>query len=74
MDKYLEAINSEEDKLRKLNSKKTELTNVNRTRKEEIKKYKKDEKRLESEQDFNLERRDFLQNKKSYIKSFLLQH
>lgn len=70
MDKYLKAINTEEEKLSKLQKKMAELKNINKREKEKISYYQKEEKRLESEQELNLTRKDFLEHKKNYITSF----
>lgn len=71
MDKYLKAINIEEEKLSKLKKKTAELKSTNEKEKERIAYYQNEEKKLESEQELNFDRKDFLENKKSYIISFL---
>ena len=71
MDKYLKAINTEEEKLSKLKKKTAELKSTNEKEKERIAYYQNEEKKLESEQELNFDRKDFLENKKSYIISFL---
>lgn len=71
MDKYLKAINIEEEKLSKLKKKTAELKSTNEKEKERIAYYQNEEKKLESEQELNFDRKDFLENKKRYIISFL---
>lgn len=72
MDKYLSAIESEEKKLGILQDKRNALIGTNNKKKQVIDKCDLDEKRLSLEQKDNLDRKDYLDNKKEYIKSFLL--
>lgn len=73
MDKYLEAIALEENKLASLREKSTVIRNANNNKKEKIESYKREEEKLEHEQELNLDRKDFIENKKEYIKKFLIE-
>ena len=70
MDRYLCAIKSEERKLGILNERKNALIDTNRKKQQVIDKCDADEKSLLSQQDDNLSRKDYLENKKSYLKEF----
>lgn len=72
MDKYLSAIESEDKKLGILQDKRNALIDTNNKKKQVIDKYNSDEKRLSLEQEDNLDRKDYLENRKEYIRSFLL--
>lgn len=72
MDKYLSAIESEEKKLGILQDKRNALIDTNNKKKQVIDKCNSDEKRLSLEQEDNLDRKDYLENRKEYIRSFLL--
>lgn len=73
MDKYLEAIALEENKLASLREKSSIIRNANNNKKEKIESYKREEEKLEHEQELNLDRKDFIENKKEYIKKFLIE-
>lgn len=73
MDKYLEAIALEENKLASLREKSSIIRNVNNNKKEKIESYKREEEKLKHEQELNLDRKDFIENKKEYIKKFLIE-
>lgn len=73
MDKYLEAIALEENKLASLREKSTVIRNANNNKKAKIESYKREEEKLKHEQELNLDRKDFIENKKEYIKKFLIE-
>lgn len=73
MDKYLEAIALEENKLASLREKSSIIRNANNNKKEKIESYKREEEKLKYEQELNLDRKDFIENKKEYIKKFLIE-
>lgn len=73
MDKYLEAIALEENKLASLREKSSIIRNANNNKKEKIESYKREEEKLKHEQELNLDRKDFIENKKEYIKKFLIE-
>lgn len=73
MDKYLEAIALEENKLTSLREKSSIIRNANNNKKEKIESYKREEEKLKYEQELNLDRKDFIENKKEYIKKFLIE-
>lgn len=73
MDKYLEAIALEENKLASLREKSSTIRNANNNKKEKIESYKREEEKLKHEQELNLDRKDFIENKKEYIKKFLIE-
>ena len=70
MDRYLCAIKSEERKLGILNDRKNALIDTNRKKQQVIDKCDADEKSLLGQQEDNLSRKDYLENKKSYLKEF----
>lgn len=73
MDKYLEAIALEENKLADLCEKSSVIRRSNNNKKEKIESYKREEEKLKQEQKLNLDRKDFIENKKEYIKKFLIE-
>lgn len=73
MDKYLEAIALEENKLADLREKSSIIRSANNNKKEKIESYKREEEKLKHEQELNLDRKDFIENKKEYIKKFLIE-
>jgi DNA repair exonuclease SbcCD ATPase subunit len=73
MDKYLEAIALEENKLASLREKSSIIRNANNNKKAKIESYKSEEEKLKHEQELNLDRKDFIENKKEYIKKFLIE-
>lgn len=73
MDKYLEAIALEENKLASLREKSSIIRNANNNKKAKIESYKREEEKLKHEQELNLDRKDFIENKKEYIKKFLIE-
>ena len=74
MDKYLKAIKCEEGKLAMLKAKRELLSSVNDAKKVKIGDYSREENNLKAEQEFNEERKDFLENKKTYLKKYKVQN
>lgn len=72
MDKYLKAIKCEEGKLEMLKAKLELLSSVTDAKKVKIGDYSREENKLKEEQEFNEERKDFLENKKTYLTSFFI--
>ena len=70
MDRYLSAIASEEKKLSLLTARKNGLICANNIKRQAVEKCDAEVKKLNSEQDENLLRKEFLDNKKNYKKQF----
>lgn len=70
MDRYLTAIASEEEKLAILEVRRNSLLETNKKKQQVIEKCDEEEKHLINKQDDNLLRREYLENKKGYLKEF----